>query len=503
MLTLIKKSRALLGMNARNLSYIGPNNSKKAIDLANDKLRSKAVLKAAGIPVPEVYGVIRSRPELDDFKWEELPKSFVLKPNRGMGGDGIKIIYGKKNDKWILSEGRTVEAEDLRSHVFNIFDGFFSLYGGEDIAFFEERIKICHSLKPYSFRGVPDIRVIVYNNVPVMAMLRLSTKESSGKANLHQGGVGVGIDIATGITTQAIQHDRLIEKTPDTKLKLSGIRIPHWKEILEIAIRCQQASRLGYIGVDIAIDKEKGPVVLEINAHAGLSIQIANLAPLKYRLGKVRGLKIKNEAHAIRVAQDLFGGEIEQEIEDISGKQILGIIETIKIRRCGGPEVPAVDESKLSKKQKAQREKEKAKEYVELRAKVDTGAGYSSIDKSLARELGYGGIIDEFDAASRDILERTGSSAERNDLLRDLFTKWGEGFSKVVIRSSHGVSYRLIIKMDLIVSGLRITTPVTIIERADLKFPVIIGRKSLAHFLVDPSKSLKEGKSAAFKSKAG
>jgi alpha-L-glutamate ligase-like protein len=496
MLTPIKKSRAILGMNARNLSYIGPHNSKKAVDLANDKLRSKAVLRAAGIPVPEVYGVIKSRQEMDNFKWENLPKSFVLKPNRGMGGEGIKIIYGKKDDKWILSEGRTVEVEDFRNHVFNIFDGFFSLYGGEDIAFFEERIKISNSLKPYSFRGVPDIRVIVYNNVPVMAMLRLSTKESSGKANLHQGGVGVGIDIATGFTTQAIQHDRLTEKTPDTKLKLSGIRIPHWKEILEIAIRCQKASGLGYVGVDIAIDKEKGPVVLEINAHAGLSIQIANLAPLKYRLQKVQGLKIKNEAHAIRVAQDLFGGEIEQEIEDISGKQILGIIEAIKIRRRPDPDAPEVDESKLTKKEKAQRAKEKAKEYVELRAKVDTGAGYSSIDKSLARELGYGEIIDEFDAATYNILEQTESSAERNDLLHDLFAKWGEGFSKVVIRSSHGVSYRLIIKMDIVLSGLRISTPVTIIERADLKFPFIVGRKSLANFLVDPSKSTKEGKAA-------
>ncbi|MFA6897360.1 MAG: alpha-L-glutamate ligase-like protein [Patescibacteria group bacterium] len=492
MLTLIKKSRGILGMNARNLSYVGPNNSKKAIDLANNKLRSKEVLKAAGIPVPEVYGIIRNRQELEIFKWENLPKSFVLKPNRGMGGEGIKIIYGKKSDRWILSEGRTVEAEDLRSHIFNIFDGFYSLFGGEDIAFFEERIKISNSLKPYSFRGIPDIRVIVYNKVPVMAMLRLSTKESGGKANLHQGGVGVGIDIATGITTQAIQHDQITEKTPDTKLKLSGIRIPYWKTILEIAIQCQKASGLGYVGVDIAIDKEKGPVVLEINAHAGLSIQIANLAPLKHRLQKVRGLKIKNEAHAIRVAQDLFGGEIEQEIEDISGKQILGIIESIKIRRRVDPEQKEIDETTLSKKEKALLQKAKTKECIELRAKVDTGAGYSSIDKSLARELGYGDIIDEFDTVTKDILERTNSQQERNDLLRDQFVKWGEGFSKVVIRSSHGVSYRLIIKMDMILSGIKISTPVTIIERADLKFPVIIGRKSLGHFLVDPSKTSKD-----------
>lgn len=491
MLTLIKKSRGILGMNARNLSYIGPNNPKKAINLANDKLLSKSVLGAAGIPVPEVYGIIRNRYELENFKWETLPKSFVLKPNRGMGGEGIKIIYGKKNDdKWILSEGRTVELEDFKSHILNIFDGFYSLFGGEDIAFLEERIKINNSLKPYSYRGIPDIRVIVYNKVPVMAMLRLSTKESGGKANLHQGGIGVGIDIATGITTQAIQHDQMIEKTPDTKLKLSGIRVPYWKTILEIAIQCQKASGLGYVGVDIAIDKEKGPVVLEINAHAGLSIQIANLAPLKYRLQKVRGLKIKNEAHAIRVAQDLFGGEIEQEIEDISGKQILGIVENVKIRRRPRAEEEQVDESKLNKKERALLQKARAKEFVDLKAKIDTGAGYSSIDKNLACELGYRDIIDEFDKVAKDILQ-IDSRQEREALMESKLEKWGGNFNTVIIRSSHGASYRLIIKMDMILSGIKINAPVTIIDRSDLQFPIIVGRKSLKNFLVDPSKATK------------
>lgn len=492
MLTLIKKSRGILGMNSRNLSYVGPNNSKKAIDLANNKLLSKEVLFAAGIPVPEVYGIVRTRQELENFRWGTLPKSFVLKPNRGMGGEGIKIVYGKnKEEKWILGESRTAEAEDFENHISNIFDGFYSLYGGEDIAFFEERIKISSALKPYSYRGIPDIRVIVYNNVPVMAMLRLSTKESGGKANLHLGGIGVGIDISTGITTQAIHHDKMIEKTPDTKLKLSGIRIPYWKSILEIAIRCQQASGLGYIGVDIAIDKEKGPVVLEINAHAGLSIQIANLAPLKYRLQKVRGIKIKNEAHAIRVAQDLFGGEIEQEIEEISGKQILGIIENVKIRRRNAGEEVAVDEKKMTKKERAEMKKNREKSFVEIKAKVDTGAGYSSIDKNLAKELGYEDVINEFDEITKNVLDIK-DKEEREFLMKDKLKEWGDNFNTVLIKSSHGVSYRLIIRMDIILSGILINTPVTIIERSDLKFPAIIGRKSLRNYLVDPSKTSKE-----------
>lgn len=492
MLSLIKKSRGILGMNSRNFSYIRPANSSKAIDLANNKLRSKEVLSAAGIPVPRVFGIIRNRKELENYKWSSLPNSFVLKPNCGMGGEGIKIMYGqKKDERWVLAQGQTVGIKDLQSHIFNIFDGFYSLYGGEDIAFFEERVKISTSLKPYSYRGIPDIRIIVYNNVPVMAMLRLSTRESGGRANLHLGGVGVGIDIATGITTQAIQHDKIIERTPDTKLKLSGIRIPHWKEILNIAIECQKASKLGYVGVDIAIDKEKGPVVLEINAHAGLSIQIANLAPLKYRLQKVRGLKIKNKNHAIRIAQDLFGGEIEQEIEEISGKQILGIIENVKIRRRGTEEKSPVDETLLSKKEKAKIRKDRDKEFIELKAKVDTGAGFSSIDKQIARVLGYRDVIDEFDEMTRNILEAS-TSDERDAMMKDKLQKWGEDFSTVLAKSSHGASYRLVIKMDLMLSGVLIHTPLSVIDRSNLQFPMIVGRKSLRNFLVDPSKTSKD-----------
>ncbi|MBW6441241.1 alpha-L-glutamate ligase-like protein, partial [Patescibacteria group bacterium] len=295
MLTLIKKSKGLLGMNSRNLTYIRPHNLKKAIHLADNKLRSKELLFNFQIPVPKIYGIVKNRQDLELFKWADLPKSFVLKPNHGRGGEGIKIIFGQKKDQsWVSTEGKKITIKDLQNHIMDIFEGFYSLSGVSDIAFFEERIQISKTLKPYSYKGIPDIRIIVYNGVPVMAMLRLPTKESGGKANLHLGGIGLGVDIAKGITTHAVQRDQLIEKHPDSKLKLSGIRIPHWREMLEIAIKCQQVSKVGYIGVDIAIDKERGPVVLEINAHAGLSIQIANLSPLKYRLQKVNGLKVQN-----------------------------------------------------------------------------------------------------------------------------------------------------------------------------------------------------------------
>jgi len=51
---------------------------------------------------------------------------------------------------------------------------------------------------------------------------------------------------------------------------------------------------LGYQGVDLVLDKNKGPLILELNARPGLNIQVANRAGLLTRLQLV-------EQHAPRL----------------------------------------------------------------------------------------------------------------------------------------------------------------------------------------------------------
>ena len=41
-----------------------------------------------------------------------------------------------------------------------------------------------------------------------MAMLRLPTKASGGRANLHQGAIGAGVDLVTGVTHHAVLKNR-------------------------------------------------------------------------------------------------------------------------------------------------------------------------------------------------------------------------------------------------------------------------------------------------------
>ncbi len=465
MISLFKNSRKILGMNARNLKFIRPNNLRRAKRLADDKLLSKRSLKKAELPVPNLIAKIKGIEDLESFDWNFLPDSWVLKPNRGFGGEGILVVYGRKKNSeniWIKADGSLITVGDIKTHIQNIIDGSFSLSGVPDIAFFEERLKLLKLFKPYAFKGIPDIRIIVYNKVPVMAMLRLPTRESDGKANLQQGAIGVGIDMTSGVTTTAVfRKNTLIEYLPGTRLVLSGIRIPYWKDILRLAVRAQEISGLGYLGADIAIDRDRGPVFLELNARPGLSIQIANLDGLLGRLQRVEGLKIKTVEKGVAVGMNLFGGEIEEEIEDISGKRIIGTVEKVKL---------------VGKNEKE----------IEVEAKIDTGAGFSSIDVELAKQLGFENVLDYFKKIE---LPAEFKREQGTEVLNDLRKKYLAGHEDLedidIIYSSSGTTIRPKVKIQFVMDNQEILAKANIVERTGLKYPMIIGRKDLKKFLIE------------------
>jgi alpha-L-glutamate ligase-like protein len=474
----LKNARKLLGLNARNLEYIRPYNKKKSKRLADDKILSKRALRKGGIPVPKLLAKIKSVEELENFDWTTLPATFALKPNRGFGGGGILVVYGRKKISkkvqqteqsempepvWVKSDGTKVTVQDLKNHIRNILDGAFSLANMPDIAFFEERLTLLKLFKPYAYKGIPDIRVIVFNRIPVMAMLRLPTKESGGKANLQQGGIGVGIDLISGVTTTAVLgKGKIIDYVPGTRMLLSGIRIPYWKDILLLAVKAQEISGMGFLGADIAIDRERGPVFLEINARPGLGIQVANLAGLRERLERIKGLKIKTAARGVRVGRDLFGGEIEEEVEDISGRKVIGTIEKVKL----------IGKNDLE---------------LEIEAKIDTGAMSTSIDTELGRKLGFGDVLDFFEKIE---LPKDFVREEGQNILKDLKNKYKHPdlFDIDLIYSSNGVSIRPKVKMNFLMNEVLIAANVNITSRDELKYEAIIGKKNLGKFLIDVNK---------------
>lgn len=468
---IIENRKLVLGRNERYLKFIRPYNLKPAIKIADDKTITKKILLKADIPVPKLVKVIKNRNQLNNFNFETLPKSFVIKPVKGVRGGGVVIIYNRgKDGRWIGSSNRRYSEEDLKSLIQDILDGRYSLFNEPDKTLIEERVRPHKGFKYYSYKGAPDIRVLIFNSIPVMSYIRLPTKESDGKANLDLGAIAAGIDMAVGKTTSAIiGKSTPIEYVPNTNLPLSGVRIPYWDKILRYACEASKVTGLGFGAIDFLIDEDKGPLIVEMNARPGLSIQLANGDGLRWRLKKASGIKVKTTDRAVRLAKDLFGGEIEEEIESLSGKQVIGLVEEIRAYNIDG------------------------ESYEKLTAKIDTGATYTSIDNELAVRLGFGEAIEYAkpilqnipkDISNVDELKQYSidnsleALLEQNPLIKDT----------AIIKSSNGLDYRIIITVKLQISGIDIESNVTISNRSNLNHRIIIGERDLKKFLIDPSK---------------
>jgi len=426
----------MLGANARIWFYLR-RNSGKGRCIADSKIKTKQVLSKKDVRVPKILGLLKSEDEVEQFGWEDLKGNFVIKPASGSGGRGVIVVKKKAKwaGEWYLMDGKKMNISDLRLHCFDILEGRFSLYNKADNVLIEERIKIHPKFLRFTKSGTPDIRIILYNRVPVMAMLRLPTKDSEGKANLHQGAKGLGVDMATGITTYGVRYNNPINKIYDYRrkkeIKVNGIKIPQWKKLLKAAVKCQYAvPSLEFLGVDLVIDKRNGPLVLELNARPGLSIQICNKAGLKERLERVDGLPVRNCKHAVKISRTLFGEKFAEKVNLDSGKQknILKTVEPIKVKSADGSK-------------------------HEMLAKVDTGALRSSIDESLARSLGL--------LSSDNIV-----------------------FTRTYKSSLGKEKERPVVSVSFYLNGQKIMTEANVADRSDLKTKFLLGKRDLKGFLI-------------------
>lgn len=411
-------------MNARNFLYINPYNSEEAKRLADDKMEAKKILLQNNISTPAVYARFENRKQIQDFNWNSLPKSgFVIKPARGFAGGGI-IAFKKFEDGVATTVlGEKYNIEQIQSHAFDILEGGFSLQYLPDKCFIEERLIPYPPFRKLGAVGVPDIRVIVFHHIPVMAMLRFPTEQSGGKANISLGAIGFGIDMRTGITTAAYSKKGTIKVIPSTKIKVRGIKIPNWNEIMLLAARTQKASGLGYAGIDIVLDKEGRPNVLEVNARPGLAIQNANLDSLRTRLERIENIPIPSPERGVEVSKSLFAQAFSEKVQpDV---KILTVIQTVTLSW--------------------------GSKSVQVDAKLDTGAFRTSIDIRLAEELG---------------LPYTGEV--------------------VHVLSANGQEERHVVKVNMLLSGKRILSHASVADRRQLKYPIIVGRRDLGGFLIKP-----------------
>ena len=295
------KSKGIMGMNQRNSGYIGRYNPRKLYPLVDNKLKTKIIASEANVTTPALLGVISMQAEVEGVEShiKDTP-GFVIKPAKGSGGKGILVITKVENGRYFKPNGSEESLSEIKRHVTDILAGLFSLGGSADVAVVEGLIQFDSAFDGFSFEGVPDVRVIVFKGFPVMAMMRLSTAASDGKANLHQGAVGVGIDITTGAALHAVQFDKPVKVHPDTGKELALLQVPKWERLIYLASSCYEMSGMGYLGTDMVLDRDSGPMLLELNARPGLAIQIANGQGILPRLKLIESL---GDAHNMSVQE--------------------------------------------------------------------------------------------------------------------------------------------------------------------------------------------------------
>ncbi|MEI6462862.1 MAG: sugar-transfer associated ATP-grasp domain-containing protein [bacterium] len=452
----------ILGRNERSLLFIKEYNTRASIMIADNKILTKKVLIKNNIPVSKLIAIIKDENQLESFDWNKLPESFVIKPVTGYEGSGIEIFYNKdKSGNWIKGDGSRYSMDRIKILAKSILNGEYSLHNTPDKIIIEERVKLHKDFKYYTYRGAPDVRIIVFNKIPVMSYIRIPTKESDGKANLAKGAIGCGIDMSKGVTTYAlIGKSKLIEYLPGSKTRLSGIRIPYWDKILKYAVETSICTNLGFVGVDFLIDKDLGPVVVEINARPGLSVQLANHDGLRWRLKKVRDIRFKSVEKSIRLAKDLFGGEIEEEIKDITGKAVIGLTNQVT----------------LSYKERT----------ALTHLKVDPSIDYSQIDKKL--------LLEELklpsDLFNVDFLGQINSVSEPEkplyieNLNKELREKY-DFFEQLVIINEVP---ELLIKLDMSINEEEEIHYFIVKDRSNSIYKILLGKKSLTRYLIDASK---------------
>lgn len=285
------REAGILGMNRRNHAYILKYNQRRLYPLVDDKLRTKRMAAEHGVDTSRLIGQITYQHEV--ARLADMVRGydeFVVKPAHGSGGRGIVVIDSHNDKEFRKTDGHVLTFDDMYRHVSNIISGLYSIGGQPDQAMLEEKISFTDAFEGYSFEGVPDVRQIIFKGYPVMAMIRLSTRASDGKANLHKGAVGVGLSLQNGSALFAVQAGLPVTRHPDTGLELSKLRVPMWEEHLRLSASCADMCGLGYFGADIALDKKRGPLLLELNARPGLAIQIANRSGLARRLELIESL---------------------------------------------------------------------------------------------------------------------------------------------------------------------------------------------------------------------
>jgi hypothetical protein len=234
-------------------------NPPSLLHILNDKREAVRVLSGKGIRCVETlfsvtaHGVIRRSDGAQVEAYvaaDELRKhdgALFIKPIDSRSGFGASSLQADRVDAALIRSLRNVVIQPALSNH-----------------------PILEALHPVTLNTVRLCTFLEDGRCTIIAAFLRVARGDAMVDNLSQGGIAIGIDLASGMLNSTgitlAKHGRHVYTAhPDTSVQFAGVTLPWWRETLELAER----AALGLaphmtLGLDIAITPD-GPVFVEAN----------------------------------------------------------------------------------------------------------------------------------------------------------------------------------------------------------------------------------------------
>ena len=135
-----------------------------------------------------------------------------------------------------------------------------------------------------------------------------------------------------------------------------------------------------------------------------------------------------------------------------------------------------------------------SKKFVRYKAKIDTGARTTAIDVTVAKRLGLLPVYEQFHQLLPKLnITKNNFKQIREKVRKEVTPKLKKQIPELydirVIPATNGISVRPYVRIHLHLRNKHIETIASIVDRKILLYSVLIGKKDLAGFLIDPTKN--------------
>ena len=162
----------ILGINRRNGDYVLPNNPREHYPRVDDKALTKELCRRRQIPVPETYALIERHGDVAKFLDLIGHRAGICRQaGRRQRGPRHRRHRPARRQRLLQLQRRASPLADMTYHLMTILSGLYSLAGQPDRIIIEQRIIRHPVFESIAVGGTPDVRIILYRCVPVMAMV--------------------------------------------------------------------------------------------------------------------------------------------------------------------------------------------------------------------------------------------------------------------------------------------------------------------------------------------